>query len=83
MDNGERKKVFLSLAFSTDSEVFLLLDEPTNSLDQEGIEVLISLLKQRCGGLLITHNPKMLSLPYSIYEFSDKGTISKHEKELS
>lgn len=83
LSGGERKKVFLSLAFSTDSEVFLLLDEPTNSLDQEGIEVLISLLKQRCGGLLITHNPKMLSLPYSIYEISDKGTISKHEKELS
>lgn len=56
LSGGERKKVFLSLAFALDPEV-LLLDEPTNSLDVESKEVLLDLLMQRKGGtLIITHD---------------------------
>ena len=38
LSGGERKKVFLSLAFAFDSTI-MLLDEPTNSLDLSLIHI--------------------------------------------
>lgn len=83
LSGGERKKIFLSVAFSTDEDVFLLLDEPTNSLDKEGIDILISLLSHRRGALLITHNLRIQALPYPTYKVSEKGVTLLDEKDLS
>lgn len=56
LSGGERKKVFLSLAFAV-NPVLMLLDEPTNSLDEEGKILLRELLSDREGGtIVITHD---------------------------
>lgn len=56
LSGGERKKVFLSLAFAVEP-VVMLLDEPTNSLDEDGKLLLKKLLKNRNGGaIIITHD---------------------------
>lgn len=56
LSGGERKKVFLSLAFAYNPRI-LLMDEPTNSLDKEGRKLLADFLKKRGGGaVIITHD---------------------------
>ncbi len=56
LSGGERKKVFLSIAFVIDP-VLMILDEPTNSLDMEGKALLKELLRQRNKRtLLVTHD---------------------------
>ena len=56
LSQGERKKVFLALAFAL-APGLLLLDEPTNHLDAAGKAVLLELLKERRGGaVIITHD---------------------------
>ncbi len=56
LSQGERKKVFLALAFALEPRL-LLLDEPTNHLDGAGKAALLELLKERRGGaIIITHD---------------------------
>lgn len=56
LSQGERKKVFLALAFALEPRL-LLLDEPTNHLDETGKRVLLELLQERRGGaVIITHD---------------------------
>ena len=56
LSGGERKKVFLTIAFVIDP-VLMILDEPTNSLDVEGKAQLKELLRQRDKRtLLVTHD---------------------------
>ena len=68
LSGGDRKKVFLSLAFAVDPAI-LLLDEPTNSLDDTSKKILIHTLKKRKGlTLIITHDPIFDSMcNYSFY----------------
>lgn len=59
LSGGERKKVFLSLAFAIDP-VFLILDEPTNSLDENGRSQLIKILKSRIHTtLIVSHTDEL------------------------
>lgn len=82
LSGGERKKVYLSLAFSTSPDTYLLLDEPTNSLDQKGISVLISLLSERQGGaMIISHNQQIIGLPYNIFKVDKDGNV--YEEHIS
>ena len=56
LSGGERKKVFLTIAFVIDP-ILMILDEPTNSLDMEGKVCLKELLQQREGRtLIVTHD---------------------------
>lgn len=56
LSGGQRKKVFLALAFAAHPEL-MLLDEPSNSLDAESRETLARLLRERSGGaVIITHD---------------------------
>lgn len=56
LSQGERKKVFLALAFALEPRL-LLLDEPVNHLDETGKRVLLELLRERRGGaVIITHD---------------------------
>jgi ABC-type multidrug transport system fused ATPase/permease subunit len=62
LSGGDRKKVFLALAFAAKPK-FMLLDEPTNSLDAESREVLAKLLRRRmCGAIIITHTGELDSI---------------------
>lgn len=62
LSGGERKKVFLSLAFAINPEV-MILDEPTNSLDEASCRTLYGLLSKRIGGtVIITHNAELSSM---------------------
>ena len=62
LSGGERKKVFLSLAFTISPEV-MILDEPTNSLDEASCRTLYGLLSKRIGGtVIITHNAELSSM---------------------
>lgn len=75
LSGGERKKVFLSLAFAV-SPLILLLDEPTNSLDEEGKTVLKQLLQERKGGaLIITHETLFDNLAGCCYQITEGGAI--------
>lgn len=56
LSSGERKKIFLSLAFALDP-IFLILDEPTNFLDENGRIRLLDLLKERVNStIIVTHS---------------------------
>ena len=82
LSGGERQKVFLSLAFSTPNTVSLILDEPTNSLDRDGIELFVTLLNERLGGVIvISHNSTLTTLPYHKYTLT-KGAVLD-EKSIS
>ena len=63
LSGGERKKVFLCLAFAM-TPSFLFLDEPTNSLDEQSKETLMQMIKERNGGtIIITHESVFDALP--------------------
>lgn len=74
LSGGERKKVFLSIAFAINPPV-LLLDEPTNSLDESGKEILCSFLKERQGGaVIISHEDIFDKLAEKVFVV-EKGEI--------
>lgn len=75
LSGGERKKVFLSLAFAVNPLV-LLMDEPTNSLDSDGREQLKNMLKERNrGALLITHDSVFDDISEHVYTVMKGGAI--------
>ncbi len=77
LSGGERKKVFLSVAFAT-NPILMILDEPTNSLDIEGKMLLKELIRQRKGStLLVTHDSVMDDVVDNIYDIS-KGVNDEH-----
>ena len=55
LSGGERKKVFLSVAFAV-RPTWLLLDEPSNSLDVHGKNVLFGLIQERKGTIVVSHD---------------------------
>lgn len=74
LSGGERKKVFLALAFALNAPI-LLLDEPTNSLDTDSKVVLCEKLKNRSGGaLIITRDSIFDSIAERVYTM-EKGGI--------
>ena len=80
LSGGERKKVFLTLAFVINPGI-LLLDEPTNSLDEIGKIALVDLLQQReSGALIITHDQLFDSIADYIYRISN-GRITYEKDE--
>lgn len=73
LSGGERKKVFLSLAFASEPAV-MLLDEPTNSLDEAGKRVLSKLLSNR-GAVVITHDSFIDEMAEQVCVFTQEGVI--------
>lgn len=73
LSGGERKKIFLSLAFAIDPQI-LLLDEPTNSLDDHGKQILHKKLKNRKNGaVIISHDNIFNDIASDIYVFKNGG----------
>ncbi len=59
LSGGERKKIFLALAFAV-NPVFLILDEPMNSLDDTGKIQLLQILKnRRRGTIIVSHTDEL------------------------
>lgn len=56
LSGGERKKLFLAIAFAKDS-TWLLLDEPTNNLDAFGKNALCEMITAHSGIIVVTHDP--------------------------
>lgn len=75
LSGGERKKVFLSLAFACEPQL-LILDEPTNSLDRNSRDVLNKLLRSRNGGtVIITHEKELVDLASAAYVVKERQVI--------
>ena len=75
LSGGERKKVFLSLAFACDPQL-MILDEPSNSLDKNGCDILRRLLSERTRGtIIITHEESLTDLAKTVYEVGEGRVI--------
>lgn len=71
LSGGERKKVYLAIAFLLNPRI-LILDEPSNSLDGESVKVLHKKLLQRLRStLIISHDERLNALPYIHYQLED------------
>lgn len=77
LSGGERKKVFLSLAFAIRPQI-LLLDEPTNSLDEASKTVLSQLLVERIGGAVVVIHDSVLDSVGQVFFHVKDGKIN-HE----
>ncbi len=78
LSGGERKKVYLAIAFALNPKI-LILDEPSNSLDAEAKEKLCKNLLQRSGAtLVISHDECLDVLTPNVY-ILDGGEL-KFEK---
>lgn len=78
LSGGQRKKVFLSLAFAKNPDL-MLLDEPSNSLDAESRETLVRLLQKRSGGaVIITHDAIFDDIADAFYILKDLSIQPKH-----
>ena len=81
LSGGERKKVFLSLAFAVDPDI-LIMDEPTNSLDAKSSMTLVQLVKERTKGtILITHNEALMAIGSVIYQVQEGGVRIEKDTE--
>ncbi len=75
LSGGERKKVFLSLAFTLNPSI-LLLDEPTNSLDEAGKQILLKFLASRTKPtLIITHETLFDDISANCFCFDERKTL--------
>nr|WP_302600459.1 ABC transporter ATP-binding protein [uncultured Acetatifactor sp.] len=71
LSGGQRKKVFLALAFAARPE-WMLLDEPGNSLDAESRDILAKLLRERSGGtVIVTHDAAFDGIADAFYTFGN------------
>lgn len=81
LSGGERKKVFLSLAFAINPDI-LILDEPTNSLDSTSRHTLCDLLRERTKSvIIITHDEELFPLGTVIYRVQKGGGICAEKCE--
>lgn len=76
LSGGERKKIFLALAFAINPKI-MLLDEPTNSLDSKGKKILTQMLYNRkSGAMIITHDDIFNSIAQNVYVI-EEGAIHR------
>ena len=77
LSEGERKKVFLCFALAKHAEL-LFLDEPTNHLDGDGVDYLLSFLRQCHGALLISsHDSRIKELKWERVYCIDEGQLKE------
>ncbi len=71
LSGGERKKVYLAIAFSSNPKM-LILDEPSNSLDSDAKEMLCRKLLERSDAtLVISHDDRLDGLMCNIYRLEE------------
>ncbi len=83
LSGGERKKVFLTIAFTL-APPLLVLDEPTNSLDDKSRKVLCDLIQDYSGNILVvSHDPVVRACVQSriiLKEGKIYSTVGKEEE---
>lgn len=73
LSNGERKKVFLAMAFSLNPHI-LLLDEPTNFLDEQSQTTFNMLMSERTGTtFIISHDPQCRAVAHERFTIVNGG----------
>lgn len=81
---GERQRLMIALALSTDPRV-VLADEPTGSLDTQRSREVLSLLTEVCrersvAVLLVTHDPQAAAFADRVLELRD-GRLRSYEPD--
>lgn len=78
LSGGERKKVFLALAFAA-NPLLLLLDEPTNSLDGNSRQKLKEMVRARCNStIIVTHDSTFDSITDDTYLCTETKLFCQH-----
>lgn len=73
LSGGEKKKVYLSIAFASGRKT-LLLDEPTNHLDSQGKVKFVEMLKMyKPGAIIISHDNYLDAIADFKYEFKEEN----------
>jgi putative ABC transport system ATP-binding protein len=81
---GERQRVLIALALSTDPEL-VLADEPTGSLDTQRTREVLGLLRDLCHErnmalLLATHDPQAAAFSDQVHELRD-GRLTEYRPD--
>jgi putative ABC transport system ATP-binding protein len=81
---GERQRVLIALALSTDPEL-VLADEPTGSLDTQRTREVLGLLRDLCHErnmalLLATHDPQAAAFADQVHELRD-GCLTEYRPD--
>ena len=83
LSHGERKRLQLAVALSSDSNV-LMVDEPTNHLDQQSQEIVIEALQSYKGiGILVSHDRTLLDALSQHTVMIKAGKILKYRTKFS
>jgi len=83
LSHGERKRLQLAVALSSDSNV-LMVDEPTNHLDQQSQEIVIEALQSYNGiGILVSHDRILLDALSQHTVMIKAGKILKYRTKFS
>lgn len=75
-----KKKIFLSIVFSSPSD-FIILDEPTNHLDASSVEYLKHLIESYDKAMIITTHDKNLNIAWDKIYTMDEGKLKLEEAE--
>jgi len=83
LSHGERKRLQLAVALSSDSDV-LMVDEPTNHLDQQSQAIVIDALKSYKGiGILVSHDRALLDALSEQTIMLKAGEVLKYKTKFS
>ncbi len=83
LSHGERKRLQLAVALSSDSDV-LMVDEPTNHLDSQSQAVVVEALKSYKGvGILVSHDRTLLDALSQHTVMIKAGEILKYRSKFS
>ncbi len=77
LSGGERRLINIFRGIESDSDI-VLFDEPTNDLDNDSVNLFISLLKNLNKiVIIVTHDDRLFSLANKIYKIENKQLILK------
>ena len=83
LSHGERKRLQLAVALSSDSDV-LMVDEPTNHLDQQSQAIVVDALKSYKGiGILVSHDRALLDALSEQTIMLKAGEVLKYRTKFS
>ena len=83
LSHGERKRLQLAVALSSDSDV-LMVDEPTNHLDSQSQAIVVEALKSYRGiGILVSHDRTLLDSLSQHTVMIKSGEVLKYRSKFS
>ncbi len=83
LSHGERKRLQLAVALSSDSDI-LMVDEPTNHLDSQSQAIVVEALKSYKGiGVLVSHDRTLLDALSKHTVMIKAGEVLKYRSKFS